>query len=82
MNHGCIHPKIGIRPIIDGRRFGVREGLEEKTRKMAEAAAALIAERVRYADGSPVECVIADERIGGCAAVTACDSSIYFARKT
>lgn len=67
MNHGCIHPKIGIRPIIDGRRFGVREGLEEKTRKMAEAAAALIAERVRYADGSPVECVIADESIGGCA---------------
>ena len=46
---------------------GVREGLEEKTRKMAEAAAALIAERVRYADGSPVECVIADESIGGCA---------------
>lgn len=34
-DHGCIHPKIGIRPIIDGRRFGVREGLEEKTRKMA-----------------------------------------------
>ena len=24
-------PKIGIRPIIDGRRKGVREGLEEQT---------------------------------------------------
>lgn len=67
MNQGCNHPKIGIRPIIDGRRFGVREGLEEKTRKMAEAAAELIASRVRYADGSPMEVVIAAESIGGCA---------------
>ena len=25
---------IGIRPIIDGRRFGVRESLEEKTMQM------------------------------------------------
>ena len=24
------YPTIGIRPIIDGRRFGVRESLEEK----------------------------------------------------
>ena len=24
------YPKIGIRPIIDGRRFGVRESLEEQ----------------------------------------------------
>ena len=31
--------KIGIRPIIDGRRFGVRESLEEQTINMAKAAA-------------------------------------------
>ena len=24
-------PKVGIRPVIDGRRNGVRESLEEKT---------------------------------------------------
>ena len=31
-------PKIGIRPIIDGRMGGIREGLEEKTMRMARAA--------------------------------------------
>ena len=34
-------PKVGIRPIIDGRRRGVRESLEDQTMKMAEAAAKL-----------------------------------------
>ena len=28
-------PKVGIRPVIDGRRNGVRESLEEKTMGMA-----------------------------------------------
>lgn len=32
------YPTIGIRPIIDGRRFGVRESLEEKTMQMAKMA--------------------------------------------
>ena len=36
------YPKIGIRPIIDGRWGGIREGLEEKTMNMAKAAKALI----------------------------------------
>ena len=31
-------PKIGIRPVIDGRWGGVRESLEEKTMAMAKAA--------------------------------------------
>ena len=31
-------PKIGIRPCIDGRRKGVREGLEELTMSLARAA--------------------------------------------
>ena len=29
-------PKVGIRPVIDGRRNGVRESLEEKTMGMAK----------------------------------------------
>ena len=58
-------PKVGIRPIIDGRRRGVRESLEVQTMKMAETAAKLISSSLRYPDGSPVECVIADTTIGG-----------------
>ncbi|MBF0301332.1 MAG: hypothetical protein HQK51_21685, partial [Oligoflexia bacterium] len=34
-------PKIGIRPVIDGRRKGVRESLEKQTLAMAKAAAKL-----------------------------------------
>ena len=33
-----IYPKIGIRPVIDGRQFGVREDLEQQTMDMAYAA--------------------------------------------
>ena len=40
------YPKIGIRPVIDGRQGGVRESLEEKTMNMAQAAAKLISENV------------------------------------
>ena len=50
-------PKIGIRPIIDGRRRGVRESLEDQTMAMAKAAAKLISDNLRYPDGSKVECV-------------------------
>jgi L-fucose isomerase len=32
------YPKIGIRPVIDGRQGGVRESLEEKTMTMAQEA--------------------------------------------
>jgi L-fucose isomerase len=59
------YPKIGIRPIIDGRLGGVRESLEETTMKMAQNVAALYAKELRYPDGSPVECIIADSCIGG-----------------
>lgn len=58
-------PKIGIRPVIDGRERGVRESLEEQTMKMAETAARFISENVVHANGLPVECVIADTCIGG-----------------
>ena len=33
------YPKIGIRPVIDGRQGGVRESLEEKTMALAAAVA-------------------------------------------
>ena len=58
-------PKVGVRPIIDGRRRGVRESLEVQTMNMAKTAAKLISENLRYPDGSKVECVIADTTIGG-----------------
>ena len=61
------YPKIGIRPIIDGRRGGIRESLEEMTMGMARRVAALYREKLRYSDGTPVECVIADTTIGGVA---------------
>ena len=65
------HPKIGIRPIIDGRRGGIRESLEEMTMGMAQSVQKLYAEKLRHADGSPVECVIADTSIGGVAEAAA-----------
>ena len=37
-----MYPKIGIRPVIDGRWGGIRESLEEQTMGMAHAAKALI----------------------------------------
>lgn len=59
------YPKIGIRPAIDGRWGGVREGLEEQTMNMARAAAKLIGENVFYQDGTPAQCVIGETTIGG-----------------
>jgi len=67
-------PKIGIRPTIDGRRKGVRESLEQQTMAMAESVAALLSEQLRYPNGEPVECVIADTCIGGVAEAVACAS--------
>ncbi len=65
-------PKIGIRPTIDGRLGGVRESLEKQTMDMAKAAAKLISSTLRYPNGQPVECVIADTCIGGVAEAAAC----------
>ena len=59
-----VYPKIGIRPVIDGRWGGVREGLEEQTMNMARAAAKLIGENVFYQDGTPAQCVIGETTIG------------------
>lgn len=66
------YPKVGIRPIIDARQGGVRESLEDQTMNMAKRAAALITEKLRYPDGSPVQCVLADSTIGRVPEAAAC----------
>ena len=66
------YPKIGIRPIIDGRLGGVRESLEETTMKMALNVKQLYESTLRYPDGTFVQCVIADTCIGGIAEANAC----------
>jgi L-fucose isomerase len=65
------HPKIGIRPTIDGRLGGVRESLENQTMSMAKNAARFLSENLKYPDGNPVECIIADTCIGGVAEAAA-----------
>ncbi len=72
-------PKIGIRPVIDGRLDGVRESLEETTMQMAKNAASFLEENLRHADGSKVECVISDSCIGG--VVEAAASADKFSRE-
>jgi L-fucose isomerase len=66
------YPKIGIRPIIDGRLGGVRESLEQTTMKMAENVAAFYQQHLKYPDGTAVQCVIADSCIGGVAEAARC----------
>ncbi|MDR2524916.1 MAG: L-fucose isomerase [Oscillospiraceae bacterium] len=66
------HPVIGIRPIIDGRRGGVRESLEAKTLGMAQAAKALLESSCRYSDGEALRCVISPCTIGGSAEAARC----------
>jgi L-fucose isomerase len=65
-------PKVGIRPVIDGRERGVRESLEVQTMNMAKAAAKFIEENLRFPSGEKVECVIADTTIGGVADAAFC----------
>ena len=65
-------PKVGIRPTIDGRYGGVRESLEDQVMNMAKSAADLISASLKYPNGEPVECVIADTCIGGVAESAAC----------
>ncbi len=69
------YPKIGIRPVIDGRWGGVRESLEEQTMGMAHAAKELI-ETLRYPDGEKVQVVISPCTIGGGAEAAKCEE--YF----
>ena len=73
------HPRIGIRPTIDGRWGGVRESLEEQTMNMAKSAAKLISENLRYPDGEPVEVVISPTTIGGGGEAAICEE--YFSKE-
>lgn len=66
-------PAVGIRPTIDGRYGGVRESLEGQVMGMAESAAKLISETLKYPDGTAVRCVIADSCIGGVREAAACE---------
>jgi len=70
-------PKIGIRPVIDGRERGVRESLEVQCMDMAKAAAKLIEGNLRFPSGEKVECVIADTTIGGVADAAACADKFH-----
>lgn len=65
-------PKVGIRPIIDGRYGGVRESMETYVMDLAKACAAMISKELRCACGLPVECVLADAPIGGVAEAAQC----------
>lgn len=66
-------PAVGIRPTIDGRQRGVRESLEGQVSAQARRVVKLIESHVRYPNGEPVRCVIADESIGGVAEAAACE---------
>ncbi len=70
------YPKIGIRPTIDGRWGGVRESLEQQTMQMAELAKSVIESNLRYPDGEPVQCLIAESTIGGGKEAAQCEA--YF----
>lgn len=59
------YPKIGIRPVIDGRegQLSVRASLENQTMDMAHAAAKLLKENIRYSNGDSVEVIVPDHTI-------------------
>lgn len=65
-------PKVGIRPVIDGRERGVREALENQVMELAEAAARFIENNIRFPGGEQVECVISDDCIGGVTEAAMC----------
>lgn len=66
------NPKIGIRPTIDARQGGVRESLENQTMNMALSLAKFLSSNLKYGDGTPFECVIADTTIGRVDEAAAC----------
>ena len=65
-------PKVGIRPVIDGRERGIRESLDPQVMALAKAAADFIENNLRFPSGEKVQCVIADTCIGGVAESAMC----------
>ena len=66
-------PKIGIRPVIDGREQGIRESLESQTSGMALSVKKLIESNVRMPSGEAAVCIIPDHTIGGVADSAKCE---------
>ena len=58
-------PKIGIRVIVDGRRNGVRERIEEPTQQLAQAVKKIIEDNIRHSSGERVQAIISSTSIGG-----------------
>lgn len=76
MSRVITHPKIGIRPTIDGRENGVRESLEDQTMMMAYKLKEYIESEFYYPDGNAVEVVVAQNTIGGSKESADCEA--YF----
>ena len=70
-------PKIGVRPIIDGRLGGVRESLEDQVMSLANAVSKLIEKNIKYPNGESVNTIIAKSCIGG--VKEAAETKKYFA---
>lgn len=73
------YPAIGIRPIVDSRRMGIRDALEGKVQEMAQSAKKLIEENVFYQDGTPIRVEIFPGSIAGGEEAARC--SAYFAER-
>ena len=67
------YPVIGIRPIVDSRRQGIRDALEGKVREMAVQAKKLIEDNVFYIDGNPVKVIIFEGSIAGSEEAARCE---------
>lgn len=72
-------PRIGIRPVIDGREHGVRESLEGQTMAMARMTAEFLSANLKHGNGESVECILPDRCIGG--AAEAAQTADLFARE-
>ncbi|MDE2125024.1 MAG: L-fucose isomerase [Armatimonadetes bacterium] len=66
-------PRIGVRPVIDGRYGGVRESLEEPVLQLARSVAGMLQSNLRHACGMPVETIMPPFCIGGVAEAAACE---------
>ncbi len=65
-------PKVGIRPVIDGREKGIRESLEAQTLNMAKSVADFISSTIKFPSGESVECIVPEFTIGGVADAAKC----------
>lgn len=65
-------PRIGIRPVVDGRRDHSFQTLCDQAMRMAQIARELYETKLIHPNGQKVECVIADQCIDGVAQSAAC----------